>query len=98
MIDVIQVLSLCFHSFFPLLFVFQSLNILNLLKGNCRRCDQKMVQKCYCGKVTEMRICGSETKIDLSDPNDPRYFSCGNRCDRFVPVPVLVLVLVLLHL
>jgi hypothetical protein len=55
-------------------------------KGNCDSCDQKMEQKCYCGKVTEMRICGSETAVDNSNPSDPRYFSCGNPCERFANV------------
>jgi hypothetical protein len=52
--------------------------------GNCNRCDQKMEQKCYCGKTIEIRTCGSETEVDASNPSDLRYFSCGRICERFV--------------
>jgi transcriptional repressor NF-X1 len=50
-------------------------------EGRCKRCTQDMSQTCYCGQVTETRVCGSEEFIDHSQ-GAARYFSCKKICSR----------------
>uniref|UniRef100_A0A6B2KX83 R3H domain-containing protein n=1 Tax=Arcella intermedia TaxID=1963864 RepID=A0A6B2KX83_9EUKA len=49
--------------------------------SDCSKCDQKMTQKCYCGRTEEVRVCGSEEVIDMAHKEE-RHFSCGEVCDR----------------
>lgn len=51
--------------------------------GECKECNIKYPQKCYCGKLIEERLCGTEL-VDTSvyGDDDPRTFSCKEMCGR----------------
>eukprot|EP01122_Echinamoeba_exundans_P013528 TRINITY_DN5919_c0_g1_i1.p1 TRINITY_DN5919_c0_g1~~TRINITY_DN5919_c0_g1_i1.p1 ORF type:complete len:1247 (-),score=99.08 TRINITY_DN5919_c0_g1_i1:1399-5055(-) len=53
-------------------------------QGACAPCDERIKQRCYCGKVEDIRTCGTEEAVDTSvyGASDPRHFSCKNRCGK----------------
>ncbi|KAH3756139.1 NF-X1-type zinc finger protein [Pelomyxa schiedti] len=48
--------------------------------GKCKPCPEAVEQKCYCGRVTESRACGTGS-LDQSQGED-RYFCCNQVCDK----------------
>jgi hypothetical protein len=52
--------------------------------GTCAPCEETLKQRCYCGKVEDVRTCGTEEVVDTSvyGTADPRHFSCKSVCGK----------------
>lgn len=54
--------------------------------GECKKCSIMVLQKCFCGKLSEDRVCGSGVSdTSVYGKDDERTFSCNDECDRLLP-------------